>query len=337
MMSLEMLGASAVLQDCADQLAVIGNIIADTQQRSGQHQKTAQLKTGSRELQHSLQKHSIQERKHTPERAKVQKDWQFVSDVINGLWVELQERNTCQSLFSAVEEEQKKKAQLSDMINREKESHLRIEELRKNLLDIKKQRNEERESLEDQIAYLKDQVDGISARSNQQRKFVKSSAEQLVCQEMILNSHKEKELEAEVEMLQKKTEEERNVHNEMEAFLERQHADLQKKSQYWKQRYEKDMKMKEQETTDIKTKRSIIQEKIQELSKKCKHMEEVIIEDRTEKERLHAQLEKEQRETDAATKIQAWWRGNLVRRGLRSPKKNKSKSKAGKKGKKNKK
>lgn len=32
-------------------------------------------------------------------------------------------------------------------------------------------------------------------------------------------------------------------------------------------------------------------------------MQEVIIEDRTEKERLHAQLEKEQRERDAATKV----------------------------------
>ncbi|KAK2895099.1 hypothetical protein QQF64_011739 [Cirrhinus molitorella] len=338
MMSLEMLNACAVLQDCADQLAVIGNIIGpDTQKRSGQHQKTAQLKSGSGELQHSLRKLSIQERKCTSERAKVQKDWQFVSDVINELLVEMQEKNTCQSLFSAVEEERKKKAQLLDVINREKESRLRVEELQKKLLDIKKQRNEERESLEEQIAYLKDQIDSISARSNRQRKFVKSCAEQLVCQEMNLNSHKEKELEDEVMMLQTKTEEESNVHKEMEAFLERQHADLQKKLHYWKQRYEKDMKTKEQEITDIKTKRTVIQEKIQELSKKCKHMQEVIIEDRMEKEHLRAKLEKEQMESDAATKIQAWWRGTVVRRGLRSPKQGKSKSKAGKKGKKKKK
>ncbi|XP_050990500.1 dynein regulatory complex protein 9-like [Labeo rohita] len=98
------------------------------------------------------------------------------------------------------------------------------------------------------------------------------------------------------------------------------------------------MNTKKQEITELQTKRNVIQERIQELSMKCKHMEEVIIEDRMTKERLRAQLEKEQREGDAATRIQAWWRGILVRRGLRSPKKaDKSKSKAGKKAKKGKK
>ncbi|RXN25217.1 IQ domain-containing G [Labeo rohita] len=167
--------------------------------------------------------------------------------------------------------------------------------------------------LEKEIAYLKDQLDTIGVKSNRQRKFVKSCAEQLVCQEQNLNRHKEKDLEDEV-------------------------TDLQKKLQYWKQRYEKDMNTKKQEITELQTKRNVIQERIQELSMKCKHMEEVIIEDRMTKERLRAQLEKEQREGDAATRIQAWWRGILVRRGLRSPKKaDKSKSKAGKKAKKGKK
>ncbi len=41
-----------------------------------------------------------------------------MSDVINGLMVDLQEKNPFQSLFSAVEEQRKKKAQLLDIINR---------------------------------------------------------------------------------------------------------------------------------------------------------------------------------------------------------------------------
>ncbi|XP_010901597.1 dynein regulatory complex protein 9 isoform X4 [Esox lucius] len=61
----------------------------------------------------------------------------------------------------------------------------------------------------------------------------------------------------------------------------------------------------------------------------------VVIEDRMEKEAIHRQLEKEQTEQDAATKIQSWWRGTLVRCGLGPFKKGK-KPKAGKKGKKKK-
>lgn len=52
--------------------------------------------------------------------------------------------------------------------------------------------------LEKEIAYLKDQLDTIGVKSNRQRKFVKSCAEQLVCQEQNLNRHKEKDLEDEV-------------------------------------------------------------------------------------------------------------------------------------------
>ncbi|XP_021418901.1 dynein regulatory complex protein 9 isoform X3 [Oncorhynchus mykiss] len=63
--------------------------------------------------------------------------------------------------------------------------------------------------------------------------------------------------------------------------------------------------------------------------------EQVVIEDRMEKEALRRKLEKEHMERDAATKIQSWWRGTLVRRGLGPYKKGK-KPKEGKKGKKKK-
>ncbi|XP_059363095.1 dynein regulatory complex protein 9 isoform X2 [Carassius carassius] len=322
MMSVDVLRACAVLQDCADQLAVLGNIIhhgADTKQRTELHLKTARLMAGSSlsdftgELHQSQKQLSIQERLFTPDNlAKLQKDRQFVSDVVNGLMVDLQEKNSFQSLFSAVEEERKKKAQLLEIINREEEGRLRIKALQKELLDIHKQKTEECVRLEELVAYLRDQVQDIRMRSNRQGKFVNSCAEQLVCQGLKVNSQKEKELEDEV-------------------------GNLQEKLQFWIQRYEKDMEKKEQEITALQNKRNVSQARIQELSKKCRDMQEVIIEDRTEKERLRAKLEKEQKERDAATKIQAWWRGTLVRKGLGSPKKDKSKSKGGKKGKKKKK
>ncbi|XP_016326515.1 dynein regulatory complex protein 9 isoform X1 [Sinocyclocheilus anshuiensis] len=347
MMSVFVLRACAVLQDCADQLAVLGNIMhpgKDTQQRTKLHLKTARLMAGSSfsdftgELHQSQKQFSIQERLFTPDNlAKVQKDRQFVSDVINGLVVDLQEKNSSQSLFSAVEEQRKKKAQLLDIINREEEGRLRIKALQKELLDVRKQKTEECVRLEELVAYLRDQVQDIRVLSNRQGKFVNSCAEQLVCQGLRVNSHKEKELEDEVGMLQERTEEEKNVHMELETFLKRQHANLQEKLQFWIQRYEKDMEKKEQEITALQNKRNVSQARIQELSKKCRDMQEVIIEDRTEKECLRAQLEKEQKERDAATKIQAWWRGTLVRKGIGSPKKDKSKSKGGKKGKKKKK
>ncbi|XP_067275781.1 dynein regulatory complex protein 9 isoform X2 [Pseudorasbora parva] len=343
MMPVDVLIACTVLQDHADQLSVLGNIIrpgAETQ-RTELHLKTALLMAGSSlpdftgDLCKSQKQISIQESLLTPDNlAKVQRDRQFVSDVIDGLIVELQNKNTFQSLLSAVGEERKKKVQLLDIINREEEGRLRIKALQKQLLDIHKQKTEECERLHGLEDYLREQVQHMRVKTNRQEKFVKSCAEQLVFQGLKLNSHKENELEDEVRMLQERTEEENNVHMEMEIFLKRQHASSQEKFQFWIQRYEKDMEEKEQEISALKNKRNNSQARIQELSKKCRDMQKVIIEDRTEKEHLRAQLEKEQKEKDSATKIQAWWRGTLVRKGLGSPKKAaKSKAKGGKKGK----
>ncbi|XP_073784878.1 dynein regulatory complex protein 9 isoform X2 [Danio rerio] len=342
MTSVEELRACALLQDCADQLSVLGNIIrpgAETQ-RTELHLKTAQLMAGSSLSNFSgelkSQKHfKIQQTLLASDNlAKVQKDRQFVSDVINALLEELQKKNNFQSLFSAVAEERKKKAELLDIINREEEGRRQIKKLQKQLLDIRKEKTEECERLEEEVAILKDQVQDMRVRTNQQGKFVKSCAEQLVYQESKHNSYKENELEDEVKMLQEKIEEEKNVHFETEAFLKQQHANLKQKLQYWIHRYEKDMEEKEQEITALQNKRNSSQTRIQDLSKKCKDMENVVIEDRIEKEHLRAQMEKEQREKNAATKIQAWWRGTLVRKGPRSKKADKSKKKDGKKGKK---
>ncbi|CAB1348459.1 unnamed protein product, partial [Coregonus sp. 'balchen'] len=103
---------------------------------------------------------------------------------------------------------------------------------------------------------------------------------------------------AELLLLQERLEEERRVHMEMETFLKEHQTSLGEKLEY-------------------------------------RDSEQVVIEDRLEKEARRRQLEMEHMERDAATKIQSWWRGTLVRRGLGPFKKGKKpKSKEGKKGKK---
>jgi len=65
--------------------------------------------------------------------------------------------------------------------------------------------------------------------------------------------------------------------------------------------------------------------------------EQVVVDDRVEKEKLRRKLEKESDEQEAAVMLQAWWRGTLVRRSLgpyKPKKKKKAKSAKGKKGKK---
>ncbi|XP_073709399.1 dynein regulatory complex protein 9 isoform X1 [Misgurnus anguillicaudatus] len=337
----DVIWSCAVLQDCADQLSVLDNIMrpgADTRSIRKFNLKTAEqgLKDGSSLSDIRSQEQLRFESPLTPaDLVKVQVDRQFVSEVINGLIVELWEKNTFQSLFSAVEEERKIKAQLLDILMRDEERRIRIKTLQKQLLDICKEKTEECERLKESIAHLRHQVENTRMKTECQRTFVKSCTQQLVCQGQKTNSHIEKELEDEVMMTVKKTKEEEKVSMESEAFLKSQHAGLQEQMQYWTTRYEKDLETKEQELTALRNKKANNLAQLHELSKKCRDMQQVIIEDRRQKEEMRVQLETEQRERDAAIKIQSWWRGTVVRRGLGSPKKaDKSKPKKGKKKKK---
>ncbi|KAG9348186.1 hypothetical protein JZ751_001921 [Albula glossodonta] len=188
------------------------------------------------------------------------------------------------------------------------------------------------------IALLKDQLQEMKAKTTLERKYVTSSSELQVYQEQKLNSLKEKELENEIKQLQKRLEEERRNHTEMVRFLRQEQIGLEEKLEAWMQRYEKDTEDKQHELTTLKSHRASNLAHLQELAKKYRESEQVVIEDRLEKENLRKEREKEENEWASAIKVQSWWRGTMVRRGLGPYKKSKKpKAKESKKGKKKKK
>uniref|UniRef100_A0A8C7UU18 Dynein regulatory complex protein 9 n=1 Tax=Oncorhynchus mykiss TaxID=8022 RepID=A0A8C7UU18_ONCMY len=314
----ELLGLCTVLQDCAAQLSVLGHIMPDTH-------------------------------RGRPEADKVLSDYpqlytelmsvgffnQFVAHVIADVLAELQERGTFHSLLFAVGEEKRRKANLLDIIIREEGGRRKTKALQRQLLDIRKEKTLELQRREEMTAHLKDQLQEMKAKTGLERKYVKSSAELLVYQGQKINTHSEKQLEDEIRLQQERLEEERRVHMEMETFLKEHQTSLGEKLEVWMERYERDMEDKQQELNSLRNNKANNLSQLQELAKKYRDSEQVVIEDRMEKEALRRKLEKEHMERDAATKIQSWWRGTLVRRGLGPYKKGK-KPKEGKKGKKKK-
>uniref|UniRef100_A0AAY4B7I8 Dynein regulatory complex protein 9 n=1 Tax=Denticeps clupeoides TaxID=299321 RepID=A0AAY4B7I8_9TELE len=252
---------------------------------------------------------------------------QFVAKVITDVLVELREKGTFESLFQAVEEKKKKKAQLQDIIKRDQECSQAIEDLQKQLVDIRKE-----EKRDEMIAHLKDQLQEATFKTGLEREYVKNSVELQVYQAQKLNALSQKELQDEILLLLKKIEEEKCVHKETETFLKKHQANLEEKLEFWMQRYERDTEEKEKEMDTLRSSKANNLTKLQDLAKRCVECEKVIIEDRMKKENLQMQREKELLERQSATKIQAWWRGTMVRKGLGALKKaKKPKAKPGKK------
>ncbi|KAG9274723.1 IQ domain-containing protein G [Astyanax mexicanus] len=300
----------AVLERCVDQLAILGSIMPDIRR----------VCPGAEEAEGLCRA----ERRQT--LAKAERDRQVVAQVITDLLSEIQESGTFYSLVQATEEEKRKgDLQPDTFISQE----LRIKDLQQQLVDIQKEKTLEIERLDGIRTEMEKQLQQVTLQTSKKKNYAISSTDLLIYQGEKMARQKEQSLKEKKKMVQARIEEAIRVQEDTESFLKTEKTDLQEKLAYWMDRYEKKTEEKEQELSILKSQRADIQAQLQSLALKCKEMDQFIIVDEMEREALQLQLEKEQQEKEAATKIQAWWRGTLVRKAMKA----KSKAKGGKKGK----
>ncbi|ESO88598.1 hypothetical protein LOTGIDRAFT_125731 [Lottia gigantea] len=264
--------------------------------------------------------------------AKIQQDRSFLEVVMSESMSELIHNRTFQSLIEAVKLEKAKKAALQNTIQKEEDGRKRVRQLQKQLLDVKKEKESELQNREEMIAHLKDQLQEMKAKTNMEGKYIKKCAEVGVTQTQKRCYLSEKEMKDEIDNLQNQIDKETRANAEIESFLRNHHANLEKKLDFWQEKYEKDVESKQHELDVLKASKAKDLERLQELTKLYKEYEQVVVEDRIEKEKVRRKDELEAIELRGAIKVQAWWRGLMVRKGF-GPYGKKKKGKKGKKGK----
>ncbi|XP_073215224.1 dynein regulatory complex protein 9 isoform X5 [Lepidochelys kempii] len=359
---LEAVQICAVLEDCLDQLAILGYImpvsyegrtdisnidaqeiseITKSQKELGvKFQQLMSAKSENRptvpseslkftELGQQLQETSgdLKRANHLFSRAakqsavssdnlrKVQADRQYASDVIADTLQEMQTSGTFQSLLQAVQREEEKKFNFYTTIIREEEGRKEIKSLQKQLQDVKKEKDLELQNRNEMIAYLKDQLQEMKAKTDMESRYVKKDTELQIYQTQKKCSNAESDLLNEIEKLEEKLE-------------------------YWMEKYEKDTESKQQELNTLKASKANDLAALQELAKQCRLFEQVMIEDRVEKEAARRKVEQDALELKSVKKLQAWWRGTMVRhnigpyKAIKKPKEDETNGKdKGKKGK----
>uniref|UniRef100_A0A452GLC8 Uncharacterized protein n=1 Tax=Gopherus agassizii TaxID=38772 RepID=A0A452GLC8_9SAUR len=247
---------------------------------------------------------------------KVQADRQDASDVIAETLQEMQTSGTFQSLLQAVQREKERKSNFHTTIIREEEGRKEIKSLQKRLQDVKKEKELELQNRNEMIAYLKDQLQEMKAKTDMESRYVKKDTELQVYQTQKKCSNAESDLFNEIEKLRIKTDEEIRVHVEIENFLRQQQMKLEEKLEYWMEKYEKDTESKQQELNTLKASKANDLAALQELAKQCRLFEQAIMEDRVEKEAARRKVEQDALELKSIKKLQAWWRGTMVRHNI---------------------
>ncbi|NXF88698.1 DRC9 protein, partial [Eubucco bourcierii] len=358
---LEALHFTAVLENCVDQLSILGYIMPVSQEgktdidNSGiqemkkvieaqkeldiNYQELMSARQGNRETVTSMSQKSIEHKQqlektedlstyHLSSRAmkhsdpsiqifrKIQADRQYASDVIAVTMKKMQESGTFDSLTEANEREKAKKSEFHNFLIRAEEGKREIKSLKKQLQDVKKEIEIELQNRDDMIANLKDELQEMKTKMNRESSYVKKSTDLQVHQTQKKCSNAENGLDKEIQELKSKTDEEIRVHTAIENFLRQQHKKLEEKLEYWMDKYEKDMDAKDEELDALKASKANNLERLQRLAEECQMFEETIISDRAEKEARRKQLEQDALELKSTLKLQAWWRGTMVRRYL---------------------
>ncbi|KAL5475398.1 hypothetical protein EMCRGX_G025207 [Ephydatia muelleri] len=356
----------AVLEDCVDQLAVLGGIapnyvekpsavesvmgeelvhILETQRQMENKFEELALdgaggKMSAKEVADSAQgifaatEVARSSKAVTENMQKLQEDRAFLQSLLQQTLKEVCAQGTFTILLEQVKRCQEDKLEMEKTILREEQSRKRVKELRKQKAELKKEKEKEIGELNEQIAHLKDQLQEWKAKTGLEANYVKKERQVSVEVQQRHHTLDVQAMEEEVSTLKQKIEEEKKVSESIEEYLKTHYEELDGQVDHWMAAYEQDLEMKTSDVQEIKTLKAAGLQRYNELATKYKEYEDVVVEHRAMKEKQRIKAEQDMREGKAATKLQAWWKGMMVRKGLGPYKKETKKGKKGKKGKK---
>ncbi|KAF0044981.1 hypothetical protein F2P81_001510 [Scophthalmus maximus] len=300
---------AAVLEDCSDQLDILGYTLTV---QVGRERGAA----------------AAQERTRL---TKLRRDCQYVKQQISKLHSELEGEQSFTSILQVVEEEeQRKKAE-----NMQREAKMELEQRKRALRRQQEALQRKTEKLEELYWLTKElnrQLDEQSLNAAIRRSLVENDTELQLQWAQKKTGQAERLLEDQLQLLQKQLEEEARVHEESEKFLRNRQevtpptrlnavfseavvhefSVLQQQLQQWQQHTKQMLHEKEEQLNKVCRSRIVNLDKVTEMKRKFAEMEEVVKEEMKEQEKRDQQ----QARVTAATKLQAWWRGCMVRLGL---------------------
>lgn len=191
------------------------------------------------------------------------------------------------------------------------------------------------------IAQYKDNIETTLFDNALQTRYVESWENARIEQAFLICDQNENELTDIISNYKNEIEKEIRINSEIETYIAENQKDMEEKIDYWMRKYETEMETKTIETQVLKDQREDQAKRYETMSvtyeKHKKEIEDWL--DYKEKKRIKDEIFAEQ--TEAAIKIQAWWRGCMVRHQLGpynpNPKRKRKKDQKGKDKKKGKK
>ncbi|XP_064095668.1 dynein regulatory complex protein 9-like [Macrobrachium nipponense] len=258
--------------------------------------------------------------KHWEADVKAQLDEDVKLGVIREVPAGTEGRAQSKADFIALFQGEKWKAKYFEKSNK-------LQMLQRELRAIRQDTQKLMQAKDEEIAELRADIEKLTdtnpKRENYENKIAKARVENL----QFRVEQEEERICKQIARVGREIPQEIRVHDALTAFLKECCAKLEAKSAEWDETFQVDTDAKKEEVSAWKAEVQSKKKELEDLEKKYQEYWVVVSVYEAEQEVERLKREEAEREFKAAAKIQAWWRGYMVRKGMSSGLRKKKKSK----------
>uniref|UniRef100_UPI00358E6E0F dynein regulatory complex protein 9-like n=1 Tax=Myxine glutinosa TaxID=7769 RepID=UPI00358E6E0F len=319
---------TVILEDSLDQLSIVGSLMengGDSPPKDGKddhssigfrRRSTSQDNTNVTRNSRRLVSGGLSRLQQSSALKKWKAHRQFLWDVLEETRQELEMRGSFERLQRSSKDDEDLKNALCETISWEDETKERIKQLQLEMITLNQDTENKVQEYHELITDLKEQLQNLRTWTTTRSKYMQRKLELQVDEQRRWNLKLENEIQQNSENLQEEITQEIISSLDVQSFLNHKYAELEDKLEYWMDRHDNGIEEKQQEINNMKTTRANDRTKIQELAQKYNEYESVIIKHELMKEAERKMKEREEIEFKSIIKLQAWWRGVRVRKGM---------------------
>ncbi|KAL6254871.1 hypothetical protein P5V15_014213 [Pogonomyrmex californicus] len=262
-------------------------------------------------------------------REKLRRDSSYVSGVIQDLKREISEHGTIDILTKEIEKITLREEQEHLLIEENKRMRTVVAELRKTIVDKKTANEREEERLTKKLTLTRDEKERLKLIKDVEMKYVRAWETARREQNVLRYELEMAELKRALNDRCVRERSENHVSGELTRYLTGRIALIENRIVECRQRYDREKKMYEKEIRKVSDEIEDAREYLEELTTEYRNNQEFIDTYLAEQEALRKQKEYEEHVERSTIRMQAWWRGIMVRRKLgpyRSEEKKKKRS-----------
>ncbi|XP_011881410.1 PREDICTED: IQ domain-containing protein G [Vollenhovia emeryi] len=308
-----------VLEGCADSLAVYQNVLR--QQSTTRDDATnvfPNVEISETSVLQALTGGAVEmmDSRREAAREKLRRDSLYVSGIIQDLKREINEHGTIDVLTKEIERITSREQQENLLIEENERMQTIVAELRKTIADRKTANEREGERLTKKLALARDEKERLKLIKDAEMKYVRVWEAARREQHVLRYESDTDELRRTLNDHCVRERNETRVNDVLTRYLTRRVALVENRIEQWRQRYDREEKVYECEIRRVRSEIEDARKYLGELTTEHRNNQEFIDTYLAEQEALRRQKEHEDHVLRSTIKMQAWWRGVMVRRKL---------------------